>query len=98
MAVTPANFKARFTEFIPAADALVQAALDAAARECDPRVYGDRTDDAVGWLAAHNLAVSPQGRSARLESDKATTTYFERFAQIRRQKAGGAWAIGQRPA
>lgn len=94
MAWTPTTFKARWAEFAYLADALVQLALDEAVDECDARVYADRYDDAVGLLAAHNLAISPAGQQARLESDKGTTTYWGRFAEIRRQKAGGPRLAG----
>jgi hypothetical protein len=94
VAWTPADFKARWTEFAFLDDDLVQAALDEAVRECDARVYRDRYDDAVGLLACHNLAISPAGQQARLESDKGTTTYWGRFAEIRKQKAGGPRLAG----
>lgn len=97
MAWTPTTFRARWTEFAPTADAVVQAALNEAARRTDARVFGDRTDDAVGLLAAHNLSISPQGMPARLESKDGETTYMVALKLLRRERAGGAWAIGQGP-
>jgi hypothetical protein len=97
VAWTPSTFKARWTEFAPKADALVQAALDEAARACDARIYKAQTDDAVGLLAAHNLATSPQGTTARLESDKGESVYKRRFDQITRARAGGPVLVGWRP-
>ena len=97
MAWTPTSFKTRWTDFAPTSDALVQSALDEAARRTDERVFGTRYDDAVGLLAAHNLSISPFGQQARLETDKGETTYMTALKLLRRERAGGPWAIGQGP-
>ncbi len=96
-AYTPTTFKARWTEFTPVADALVTSALAEATRECDARVFGTRIDDAIGLLAAHKLAISPQGQAARLVAKDGSTTYGTEWARIARQRAGGPWAVGQTP-
>lgn len=97
MAWTASTFKSRWPEFAPTADAQVDAVLVAAARRCDARVFGDDTDEAVGFYAAHLLATSPQGQQARLESDKADTTYRAEWLRLARQRAGGPWSVGQGP-
>lgn len=94
MAWTPATFKARWRDFVPTDDDVVQAALDEAARSVDDRYFGDKTDDAVGLLAAHKLASSPFGQSARLANDDGTTTYGKQFEEMSRAACGGAHAIG----
>jgi hypothetical protein len=94
---TVADFKTRRPEFNPVDVAVVQGALDEAARECDPRLFGDRFDDAVSLLAAHKLSVSPFGQQARLESDDTKTTYWVEFERIVRQVGGGPWAMDQIP-
>lgn len=94
MAWTPTTFKARWPEFAPTSDAKVQAELDQAARNVDPAYFGEKTDDAVGLLAAHLLAISPHGASARLESDKAQSTYGTQYEEMARNACGGAHAIG----
>lgn len=69
-----AGFRARFPEFRTAPDAVVTAALTAAAGETSTD-FGDSYDEAHGLLAAHKLAISPFGQSARMVSDKGETTY-----------------------
>lgn len=105
MAVTPTSLKARWTEFGPTDNAVVQGAIDEAARQCDASVYGASQDDAVTLLACHRLAVSPQGMSSRLEggdaplpssttTDLARTTYGAALLNLMRARGGGAWCIG----
>jgi hypothetical protein len=95
MAWTAASFKARRPTFNPVADAVVTSALEEAARRVDPRVFGDRTDDAVSLLAAHLLSVDPGGQAARLKSTNASTTYLEDYRRLMRERAGGPWTSGQ---
>lgn len=97
MAWTPTTFRARWTEFAPTADAVVQAALDEATRRTDARLFGNRTDDAIGLRAAHNLSLSPGGQQARLESEKGTTTYMTELRTLMQERAGGPWTVGQGP-
>ena len=97
MALDVATFKARRPEFNPTPIDVVQVALDEAARECDPRLFGDRIDDAVGLLTAHKLSASPFGQQARLESDDTKTTYWVEYERIAQQAGGGPWAIDQLP-
>lgn len=103
MAWTAATFKARWAEFAPTADALVDAALAEAAEGCDERVLGAKYDHAVGLLAAHKLAVSPSGQQSRLDpkagadTPHGTTTHGAEFDAIARQCGGGFWAVGITP-
>lgn len=103
MAVTVASLRARWEEFAPTHDAVVQGAIDEATEECDERVFGGKFDHAVGLLAAHKLAISPQGQPLRLEaklvqdSPHGTTTYGCEFDALARQCAGGFWAVGIAP-
>jgi len=103
--VTAATLKARWTEFAPTSDTIVDAAIAEAARSCDVAVYGASFDDAVTLLACHLLAVSPQGAPSRLEggdapspssatSDLGRTTYGASLLRLMRARGGGAWCIG----
>ena len=67
MGWTASTFKARWAEFAPCSDSLVDAALAEALEEVDERVYGAKADAAVGLLAAHKLSISPQGQQSRLD-------------------------------
>jgi hypothetical protein len=89
VAWTAATLKARFAEFGPTPDAVVTACLVAAANQVDPRLFGDDTDEAVGWLAAHKLASSPHGVQARLEKTSPETVYLAEWRRIARTRAGG---------
>ena len=103
MAWDHASFKARWTEFAPCPDSLVDAAIAEATEEVDARVYGAKADAAVGLLAAHKLSISPQGQQARLDpkafgdGEHGTTTYGIEFDTITRNAGGGVWAMGVSP-
>ncbi len=102
MGYTAPTFKARWTEFAPTADSLVDAVLAEADAECDARVFGASYDHAVGLLAAHKLSVTSFGQQARLDpkaakdSPNGTTTYGQEHDALAAKKAGGFWALGVR--
>jgi hypothetical protein len=73
--VNLAGFRARFPEFKTALDPLVQSVLDAAALETNVEELGNAFDEAHGLLAAHKLAISPFGQSARMVNKDGMTTY-----------------------
>jgi hypothetical protein len=58
MAVTPTDFKARYTEFATLSDARIQIFLDDAVLELDVVRWGDLYDRGLAALAAHFLAIS----------------------------------------
>ncbi len=81
MALTAAEFVAVRGEFTPVYEtdpARVTAALAAAYRSTDATLYGDDTDEAAMWLAAHLLTADPLGKDARVVGKKAqdTTLYM----------------------
>jgi hypothetical protein len=61
MTVTPATFKARYTEFSTLSDARIQIFLDDAALEMDSGRWGDLYDRGQAALAAHLLALAERG-------------------------------------
>jgi hypothetical protein len=73
--VTRAAFLVRHPEFADAEAALVEAKLAEAERRTPSRVWGDLEDDGIASLAAHLLAISPNGQMARLVNKDGTTTY-----------------------
>lgn len=76
-----AAFRLRFPEFSTAEDEFVQAFLDAAAKETSAAEFGEAYDEAHGLLAAHKMAISPLGQSARILNDQGRTSYeLERSA------------------
>ena len=100
MAVTIASLQLRMSEFTATPDAVVQAAIDDASTEVDPRVFGEKADQAITLLAAHKLAMSPYGQQARLapkEQGKGThgaTTYGLEYDTLVAQCGGGFWVTG----
>src|SRR5688500_17508844 len=64
MALTVADFKARFPELSEAPDDLIEAKLAQALRSIDTNVWGDLSDDGQGQYAAHLLALGPYGAAA----------------------------------
>lgn len=84
-----ASFRARFPEFTPVDDALVEAKLADAADEIDERVWGGLAEKGHGWLAAHLLTSSSYGRETSKES---TTTYGTHYEDLRR-RVGTAYRV-----
>ncbi len=78
----PAALRIRFPELKSAADATLQAVLDAAAAELNADEIGAAYNEAWALLAAHKLAVSPYGRTARMLNDKGESTYFTEFVAV----------------
>lgn len=68
----------------------IQAALDAAYRQTDETLFGDETDEAAMWLAAHLLAADPLGQAARIVGKKAleTTLYMRERMRLESIYAG----------
>lgn len=62
MAVTPNDIQSLpSADFVGVDAGIIQRHLDEAAREVNPSVFGERTDDAVLYLTAHLVAVMMQG-------------------------------------
>lgn len=68
---------------------MVVAAIAEAVRGVDATIFGDKTDDAVRWYAAHLLAISPFGMQARLVSKEGASTYGKRFVELSRSVTTG---------
>ena len=64
MAVTPTEFKARYTEFASTSDARCQVYLDDAAGEMNEGRWGDLYDRGQAALAAHLLSVADQNAAS----------------------------------
>jgi hypothetical protein len=65
-----ADFLVLHREFANVGNTIVQQALDAAAAETDAEVFGDLTNEAHRFLAAHKLSVNPSGRAVRFTNSK----------------------------
>jgi hypothetical protein len=57
MAVTTANFLERFPEFSPHPLGIVNGAIESASADVGESVFGDQTERAVRFLAAHIIAI-----------------------------------------
>lgn len=110
MTVTAAIVKARFPEFAPVADAVVNLVIAEATLLTSSTVFTVAADFdvAVLYRAAHLLALSPGGQAARLEgvalaapssvaADLGRTTYGASLLQHIRVRAGGAHMLGCGP-
>ena len=93
---TATTFKARYTTFSATADSVVTAALAEADRRTSPR-WGDRREDAIALLAAHNLSVEAGGMSSRSDSEggEPQSTYMTTLTLMRRERFGGPYTVGQ---
>ena len=95
-----AAFRIAYPEFggsSNTSDAQIEAALAAAAGEMSPpgeTPWFEQYDYAQGLLAAHNLAMSPSGKMARLDPKAYDTTYHSKFRQLREQVTCGLRVFG----
>lgn len=101
MAVTYDSFIEAFPEFEEAKKKLVEAKIAEATRRVDPEVFRTKADDAIGYLAAHLLSMSPFGQHARLipknakpTRDDALTTYEREYRALVRSVASGFRVTG----
>jgi hypothetical protein len=97
-----------FTSFVVAFPAFrntdrprVEVKIAEAKRQVDEAVWGELTDDGVGYLAAHLLAIMPGGEHARLiprnakpVRGEALTTYEREYKRLMRQVASGFRVTG----
>lgn len=93
---TATTFKARFTTFSGTADSVVTAALAEADRRTSSR-WGDRREDAIALLAAHNLSTEAGGMASRSDNEggESQSTYMTTLALMRRERFGGPYTVGQ---
>jgi hypothetical protein len=83
------TFLVSFPEFSKTNPALVQAQLDRATRWIDPVIWTTQTDDGIGYLAAHFLAISVLGNNTKLAAKDGKTTYYRQYDEMRTSVAGG---------
>lgn len=91
MAVTAAQIKAEFPEFVRTDPALLTAKINDAIALLHQSTLGDDYDQGVKYMACHLLTLSPSGEFARLKTpdkDGATSTYERSFKTILRKVAG----------
>ena len=85
-----AAFRARHPEFQNVAGALLQTKLDDAWKRISPAVFGNRVDEAHGWMAAHLAASAPWGYQARLQgTTDGSTVYSAAFDALVRECGAG---------
>ncbi len=85
-----AGFRVRFPEFQAVHDDYLTAKLTDASARLSPAVFGGRTNEAHGWLAAHLAASAPWGYQARLQgTDDGSTVYSAAFDLLIRECAAG---------
>ena len=84
-----AEFLLRFPVFEGTPPTLIDAKLAEATRGVDAEVFGDKTEDAIGYKTAHLLAIEPFGQTARLEADDGETTYSKRFHKLVKSVTSG---------
>jgi hypothetical protein len=93
--VSVAGLVERFPEFAALGSALVQSKLDQAERSIDADVWGDLADDGHAQLAAHLLAMTPEGGRANLRAGAGanqTSIYWQAYEDMR-ERVGGAYRV-----
>jgi hypothetical protein len=92
MAVTVSRFKKAFPEFEKTQETLCLQKLDAAGRRIAATIWGDKAADGQMLLAAHLLAISPQGEKLRFNK-KQIDAYMLEWQQMKREVTMGAGRI-----
>ena len=84
MALTYTLFIERFPDFTAARDDVVKAELANAARMVNSAMFAEQTDDAVGLLAAHRVAMRPGGEFARIKMKDGSfrSTYGDEYREM----------------
>lgn len=80
-----ATFRTQYPEFAKTSDSLVSTMLAVAVSRMSVAEWGDQYDQGQGLLTASLLALSPNGMTARLQSDKATSTYGTAYERLREE-------------
>lgn len=93
--MTRGEFRVLFSEFNGVGDLTIDAYLAQALLRLSPKMYGNRIDEAQGYLTAHKLALSPAGQAARLAPAQGDTTYWTHFKQIMREVTIGMRETGE---
>ncbi len=92
MAVTAAQIKAEFPEFVNTDAGLITAKIGDATAMLSEAALGDRYDHTVKYLACHLVALAPGGEFARLkpekEPDGARTLYEREYFRVLRSLSG----------
>lgn len=84
MALALAEFLNKYPEFVSTDTDQVNAALAEAELLVGDTWGVDRRDSIVGLEAAHILAISPQGRAAKLSASDGSSTYQARLDKLKR--------------
>lgn len=96
MAMTLSRFRLEQPEFLEVPDTFIQAYLDEATLELDVEIWGDKLDAGIKYLAAHKMALSPQGMAAKLVDSKGNSTYNVHWELLAKSIASGfrvAWPL-----
>lgn len=91
--MTYAEFIVQFPEFSKAGEALVQAHLDAATACTSEAAFGDLYSQAIAYLAAHMLAMSPFSQQMRIDKSSGSSTYGDFYKSYILPKCGRRAAV-----
>jgi hypothetical protein len=78
------TFRDRFPEFRSADGDMIEAAAAAAEHDITAAEYRDKAGEALLYLTAHKLALSPFAKDLRLVDDTGQTTYWREYHRITR--------------
>jgi len=77
------TFRARFPFFANVNPLMVAVVIQEATNQVDASVFRQNTDAAIGYLAAHLLAIDPQGSDTRLVAKDGSTMYGKMYENLR---------------
>lgn len=87
--MTLPQFRQRFSEFSLLGDPVVKAFLAAATLECNATAWGLKRAEGIGYLAAHKLALSPNGNSSMLIGKEGRTCFSAHYDSLREGISAG---------
>lgn len=93
MNLDAATFKTFLPEFRSTGDAQIALVLTEAAKGVDAELFGETYEQAVFYRAAHMLALSPQGQSAKLVATLGGTTYQKHYERLCRECGAGGFRV-----
>ncbi len=95
MPVDVSTMKSKHREFAALDDSVVETALEDALAEIDTKVWGDLADQGQRLLAAHKLAMAPEGAPAGLRAGAGanqTSVYWSQYDDLRK-RVGTAYRV-----
>lgn len=75
---TTAQFFLDFPEFVGAPTTTLQKRIDWATERTDAEIWGDKTEQGIGWMTAHFMSLLPESKDMRSGDEKPGESMYGR--------------------